>query len=121
PQAKGHHPPTKITAPLPTFDYRTGIYRCNKRGCLNCQSITHGRSQVLDSQGNSYHIRQFITCATDLIIYILTCPCKLLYVGRTTRPLRKRIGEHRRLIRDGCDKHSVPRHFLLSSKEFQSS
>lgn len=35
-----------------------------------------------------------------------------LHIGCTIRTVRTRISEHRRFIKKGCDKHSVPRHFL---------
>lgn len=94
------------------FDNRVGTYKCKKRGCLTCQFILHGRSSFQDTNGNTFHIKQFITCSTDHVIYILRCSCNLFYVGRTIRPMRKRIGEHRRFISKGCADHSVPRHFL---------
>lgn len=107
---------TKISGPLGDirtyFDDRVGVYRCKKRGCLTCQFITHGKTSLQDSSGNTFHIKQFITCSTDFVIYILKCSCNLLYVGRTIRPMRKRIGEHRRFITKGDVEHSVPRHFL---------
>ena len=35
-------------------------------------------------------------CASYNIIYLVQCSlCQKAYVGRTTRPLRKRVGEHR--------------------------
>lgn len=93
------------------FDDRAGIFQCKKRGCLTCQFIEHGQSSFSDRSGHVYDIRQFITCSTEYVIYVLICPCKLLYVGRTMRTLRKRIGEHRPLIQKGLPEHSVPRHF----------
>lgn len=102
------------------FDNRVGIFQCKKRGCLTCQSVPHGQSNFSTSNGQNFNIRQFLTCSSEFVIYLLKCPCNLLYVGRTRRTLRKRIGEHRNLIKGGCDKHSVPRHFLLHhNKDFK--
>ncbi|CAH2274651.1 Hypothetical predicted protein, partial [Pelobates cultripes] len=33
------------------------------------------------------------------VVYALKCPCGLLYVGETIRPVKERIGEHKRSIR----------------------
>lgn len=102
------------------FDNRTGIFQCKKRGCLTCQSVPHGLNEIEDGKGKRFKIKQFITCSTEFVIYVLRCPCGLLYVGRTIRTLRKRIGEHRRFIQKGCNEHSVPRHFLhFHKKDFR--
>lgn len=52
------------------------------------------------------------------MVYYLTCPCGLLYVGGTICTLRKHFGEHRRFIEEGNDIH-VPKHFLV--KHLQST
>ena len=73
--------------------------------------VEHGQKQFT-SKGKIYTFKEFYNCGSDFVIYALACPCNLLYVGRTIRPLRQRFGEHRRKIEAGKDKHSVPRHFL---------
>ncbi|CAI9555659.1 unnamed protein product [Staurois parvus] len=87
------------------------MYRCNKALCKTCQFVKHGQKNFT-TKGKTYSFKEFYNCSTDHVIYCISCPCGLLYVGRTIRPLRARFGEHRRLIEDGKDKHSVPRHFL---------
>lgn len=100
------------TSDIPSyFNNRTGIFQC-KRWCLTCQFIYH-RKQSLSDKGQVFTFRQFITCSSVFVIYVLRCPFGLLYVGRTIRTLRKRVGEHRLFIHGGCDKQSVPRHYLL--------
>lgn len=54
---------------------------------------------------------QFITCNTSHIVYLLWCPCGLLYIERTKRLLRIRIVEHLANIKKGFEKHSVSLHF----------
>lgn len=56
-------------------------------------SITHVPENVYDIKG-------VITCNTKNVIYLLKCPCGLAYVGKTTRPLKRRISEHRSNIRN---------------------
>lgn len=63
--------------------------------------------------GKTYHLGEFYSCSPEFVIYCLTCPCGLLYVGRTVQTLRKRFGEHRRSIEEGAEL-TIPRHF----KEF---
>lgn len=46
----------------------------------------------------------------SLLYMSLRCPCSLLYVGRTIRVLRTRVGEHLRFFEKEVDKQ-CPRHF----------
>lgn len=90
------------------FDDRKGIFQCKKKGCLTCQFIVHGSKIITTNLGKNYGIRQFITCSTDFVIYVLR---GLFYVGCTIRALCARIGDHRRFITKRCNEHSVPQHF----------
>ena len=58
-----------------------------------------------------YTIPEFFNCGSDYVVYCLTCPCGLFYVGRNIRALRKRFGEHRNTVEQGLEKYSVARHF----------
>lgn len=49
-------------------------------------------------------------CSSEFVIYCLSCPCSLLYIGRTIYTLRKRFGEHKRSIEE-CKELMIPRHF----------
>lgn len=57
-------------------------------------------------------LKDFISCRTEGVVYMLQCPCTLQYIGRTKRPMWKRIQEHIQNIRNVFLKHSVSRHFL---------
>lgn len=59
------------------FDNRTGTFKYHARGCLTCQLICHGCTNIIDSKGNRDQIRQFIICAFEFVIYILRCSCNL--------------------------------------------
>lgn len=39
-------------------------------------------------------IRNLINCSTERLIYMVTCPCKKIYIGMTKRPLKIRIRKH---------------------------
>lgn len=97
---------TKTSRPIRsiplTFFGIKGMYQCKKPLCLTCAHVTH-RQKYLFRKG--------------YVVYFLTCPCSLFYVGRTIRTLRKRFGEHRNLVEQGKDKRSVPRHFLQFHKQ----
>ena len=67
---------------------------CNARNCLCCEMIT-------DREKFIYNNKTFRTatgsCSSYNIIYLVICKlCSKHYVGRSTRPLKTRIGEHRR-------------------------
>lgn len=48
---------------------------------------------------HEFEIQHFINSATTRVLYILKCPCKKLYVGKTKHQLRIRISEHLKSIR----------------------
>lgn len=56
-------------------------------------------------------IKDFISCRTEGVVFILECSCSLQYIGRTKRPLWKRLRVHVQNIKPGFQKHSVSRHF----------
>lgn len=61
-----------------------------------------------------YSIKQFSTCTTSYIVYLITCHCGKQYVGRTIRSFAVRVAEHIALIKNGDTKHTVPRHYKLN-------
>lgn len=103
------------------FDQK-GNYKCGIRNCGACPFMAHRKKEVTGTDGRNHKIGQFINCGTPYVIYGLICPCGLLYVGRTTRPLRTRFSEHKCSIINSNIHHrsiknkknhnySVPRHF----------
>lgn len=55
----------------------------------------------MDAHGSeTFEIRDLINCSTSRIIYMITCPCPKIYIGKTKRQLRVCIGEHLREIND---------------------
>lgn len=44
--------------------------------------------------GEKYKIKGIISCQTKNVIYMLKCPCGLVYVGKTTKAFKTRIAEH---------------------------
>lgn len=87
------------------------MYHCRKALCLTCQHVCH-KQKEFSFKGKTYIISEFYTCSSEFLVYCMSCPCGLLYVGRTIRTLHKRFGKHRRLVDAGSDIHSVPKHFL---------
>lgn len=95
--------------PTLTFLNIKGMYQCRKLGCLTCKFVKH-RQKQFTTKGKTYHLGEFYNCSTEFVIYFLTFPCGLLYIGRTIRTLQKRFGEHRRSIENDNDL-TIPRHF----------
>ncbi len=62
----------------------------------------------------TFKIRGTISCKTANVIYLLRCPCGLCYVGKTSRPLKNLISEHRCAIRHRDPKSPVAQHFANS-------
>lgn len=44
--------------------------------------------------GRKLQIRHFFNCKLTLVVYRACCQCGAEYVGKTTRQLQRRIGEH---------------------------
>ncbi len=70
-----------------------------------CYSFSHPRT------GHNISIRGTLTCASTLVIYLIRCPCGLVYVGKTSRQLRTRISKHRSDIRTGDMRRPMASHF----------
>lgn len=70
-----------------------------------------GVTSITNREGESFEIREFSTCNSTHVVYLMWCPCGLLYVGRTKRLLRIRISEHMTNIKNGYRFHSVSLHF----------
>lgn len=100
-----------------TFLDGSGFYYCTR--CNACKITRKPGSKKKKSQFNSvvtqqqFNIKPLITCDSDHVTYVLECPCSLQYVGRTTRQLKVRIGEHLANIKNGYPNHSVSRHFKM--------
>ncbi|OCT55250.1 hypothetical protein XELAEV_18003530mg, partial [Xenopus laevis] len=54
----------------------------------------------------------FFTCISKFGIYVLTCPCGLIYVGETTQMVKSRISQHRSSINLGNTTLPVSKHFV---------
>ena len=88
-----------------------------KKKCKACNTVKiKNRKQTSfksHTTSKEYQIKKLITCATTHVTYLITCPCGLQYVGRTTRKLSIRIGEHLNNIKKGFKKHSLSMHFRI--------
>ncbi|XP_077148071.1 uncharacterized protein LOC143808847 [Ranitomeya variabilis] len=82
--------------------------------CLNCaccNNMVKGAFFCHPYTGRRYEIRRRYTCMSSFVVYVLSCPCGLYYVGETTKEVRTRISKHKSTIRTKHIELPVPRHF----------
>ncbi|CAH2300460.1 Hypothetical predicted protein, partial [Pelobates cultripes] len=111
---------TKSNNSVSFFPQSLGFYKC--KNCNVCKTadptmppkITEFTSNKTKT---TFKIKEFITCNTKNVIYLLQCPCGFQYVGMTTRCLKIRLGEHCRNIKNGYLNHSLSKHFLIHNKD----
>ncbi len=89
-----------------------GNYRCGN--CQQCNFTYKTTTFTHPYTAKSFKIRGTISCKTANVIYLLRCPCGLCYVGKTRRPLKNRISEHRCAVRHRDPKSPVAQHFANS-------
>lgn len=96
------------------FQNLVGFYKCNKCALCYINAIKTRKTVQFTSRGTNqvFPIKYFITCSTSCVVYLLTCPCGLDYVGRTVRPLQVRLNKHIGNIRRGFKGHPFSRHYL---------
>lgn len=63
--------------------YTFNFYSCSR--CLACKvtkgSIVKKRKDFLaTATGRTHKIKEFITCSSEGVVYVLECPCKLQYL-----------------------------------------
>ncbi|XP_073404906.1 decapping and exoribonuclease protein isoform X1 [Dendrobates tinctorius] len=92
--------------------------------CVQCNNVLKGDKFVHPHSGKEFKISNFFTCDSAYVIYLIKCPCCLLYVGETSQPIRDRISKHKSTIR--CKNIlPIPHHVItqghnISQLRFQS-
>ena len=97
----------------------TGMYRCGNCAC--CNNTSDKKSFNHPHTGRKIPIREFINCKSTHVIYMLSCPCGLAYVGQTKRPLKQRISEHKTAIRTGNMDYAIAKHYAEANHGSPSS
>ncbi|XP_041440270.1 uncharacterized protein LOC121400667 [Xenopus laevis] len=77
---------------------KKGTFPC--LNCVCCASIIKGSSINHPTKGNKLNLNDYATCESKGVIYMLKCPCGLVYVGQTIRNVKTRIKEHKGDIRN---------------------
>ncbi|CAJ0946009.1 unnamed protein product, partial [Ranitomeya imitator] len=88
---------------------KTGTFPC--LNCNQCSNVLRGDIIHHPHIGKRY-INHFFTCDLNFIVYLLKCPCGLLYVGETTQSVKDRISKHKSTIRCKNLLLPIPHHFL---------
>lgn len=94
------------------FDIPDGNYKCGN--CAQCGYTQKCTTYTHPYTGKTLKICGVITCCMAFVVYLIKCPCGLAYIGKTSRPLRTRISEHRSNIRCGDVRNPVAAHFLAA-------
>lgn len=91
------------------FSFLTGFHTCGRcPSCKQARGNVKKRKEFFATATNKvYQIKELITCSTSGVVNILECECWLQYVGRSSRPLHVRIGEHVSNIKKGLVTHNV--------------
>lgn len=95
-----------------------GNFPCGR--CTQCNFTKRTKTFNHPRTGKSFKIKGTITCNTCNVVYMLKCPCGLAYIGKTTRPLKVRISEHRSSIRNKDPKSPVAVHFSTANHNVSS-
>ena len=106
------------TGQTPTH-WETGFFPC-LAWCEVCRHARTTRSISDSVTRNTYAINHRLTCSDRNTIYCITCDlCGHRYVGQSSRPLRRRIGEHLNDIKRHRDT-PVSGHFNTCGSSFLS-
>lgn len=76
---------------------KKGLFLC--LGCTNCKLMLKGSSFQHPTTIKVYHLKHYLTCNSEWVVYLLMYPCSFLYVGETTCTLKTRLNGHRYSIR----------------------
>ena len=90
-----------------------GTERCNRPRCKCCAMVKEGTQAVSSKSGLTYNL-PFATCATEVVIYLLSFRnCPKQYIGQTKQSLSKRMNLYRsRFGKQEVDQPAV--HHMIS-------
>ncbi|XP_078520512.1 uncharacterized protein LOC144785528 [Lissotriton helveticus] len=105
------------TRPPPKRDSQTTIFGTNPvkghRKCGTCSVCDLTIEGSLFTDGNKFwRHNEHTNCKTKYTVYAIQCPCKKLYIGKTTQEVRQRIIQHRSRINNKNMTAPLVSHFL---------
>lgn len=80
--------------------------------CACCDNLIKGDSFSYLYTGKKDKISQRFSCSSSFVDHVISCPCGLLFVGKTTQEVKFRITKHKSTISKGLTDIPVPVHFL---------
>ncbi|CAJ0968038.1 unnamed protein product [Ranitomeya imitator] len=90
--------------------HRLGTFPC--LNCASCSNIIKSDSMRHPRTGKTYRIRGYYTCNSNFVVYVIKCPCGLLYVGEATQHIKDHIASHKSTIRCSKTWLPIPEHFI---------
>lgn len=87
--------------------YVKGSYPCGS--CTFCKFLPKIKEFTIPSYGRKIELCQFINCRSMGIVYVATCTCPKLYVGKTIQEFRQRISKYISSIQRG-EETPIARH-----------
>ena len=97
----------------PPPDATPGSFKCGKKKCVLCRvHIREGNTFTSSQTGETFTIRQKLTCDSSNVVYLLYCDICMhsQYVGETETSLKTRFYQHRSNINKNKGTH-VTTHF----------
>lgn len=98
----GTQKPQKIQSTL--HPSRKGTFPCLH--CIHCSNVIKGQEITHPRTGEHFQAKGHYTCDSTFVIYLIKCPCGLIYVGETSQKIKSRIASHKSTIR--CKKTWLP-------------
>ncbi|OCT91955.1 hypothetical protein XELAEV_18015012mg [Xenopus laevis] len=87
--------------------------------CLRCVQCLYGLKELFSGKEIIHprtrqiiQLRGHYTCVSKFAIYVLTCPCGLIFIGKTTPMVKSRVSQHHSSINLGNTTSPVSKHFL---------
>ncbi|XP_078525914.1 uncharacterized protein LOC144798766 [Lissotriton helveticus] len=78
--------------------------------CKSCNNILLGETMTLNNV--EIKAKDLWTCNTQNVVYLITCPCHLGYVGETGKAIKTRLTEHRSAIKTKKLSAPLVSHFM---------
>lgn len=95
---------------LSDFPWSMVMFPCGR--CQVCPYVDRSDTFSDSLVKRDFQIRNLIKCSMARMIYMLTCPCDKIYIGKTKHPLKIRIGEHIREIKAEDPEKPLAWHFV---------
>ncbi|OCT68438.1 hypothetical protein XELAEV_18039739mg [Xenopus laevis] len=89
---------------------KEGMFRC--RGCAQCCFVLTGATFTNPTTNREYKIRGHYSCHTSFAVYMLVCPCNLVFVGEITQKVRNIFSQHRSTVNTRNSVLSVSKHCI---------